>query len=128
MICKGRMSKIESVVKRGLGSRGQYKGSYVDGGNKAASFTVDWDNGDDQLFTLTGNIAELSFSNQFAGSLRFLRLKQDGTGGRTVAWHASVKWPGAAAPTLSAANKTDIFGFLFDGTNYYGFTLGADFS
>lgn len=50
----------------------------------------------------------------------------DGTA-RTVTWPASVNWPNATAPTMTAANgKKDIFTFLtLDGGVYwYGFIAG----
>ncbi|MCB9942988.1 MAG: hypothetical protein H6851_05130 [Geminicoccaceae bacterium] len=38
-----------------------------------------------------------------------LYLRQDGTGGRTVTWPASVKWSGGTAPVLSTgAARTDV--------------------
>jgi hypothetical protein len=44
-----------------------------------------------------------------------------------VTWPASVDWPSATAPTLTAtANAKDIFVFYTrdGGTNFYGFTAG----
>ena len=50
-----------------------------------------------------------------------LKLTQDSTGGRTVTWPDSVKWPNGTAPTLSTgAGAIDIISFYYDGTNYYG--------
>lgn len=61
-------------------------------------------------------------------SILHLVLIQDGVGGRTVTWPASVKWPGGTAPTLSTgANAVDIIKFVYDGTNYYG-TYDLNFS
>jgi hypothetical protein len=39
-----------------------------------------------------------------------------------------VKWPGGTAPTLTTTNgKYDIFSFIYDGTNWYGFIGGQNF-
>jgi hypothetical protein len=59
-----------------------------------------------------------------------LYIKQDGTGGRTVTWPASIKWPGGAAPVLStAANTIDLIVLetLDGGTTWYGTLAGADY-
>jgi hypothetical protein len=59
-----------------------------------------------------------------------LNVTQDGTGNRTIAWPAGVKWAGNEAPTLSTgAADVDTFVFLhITGTVYYGFTAGQDMS
>ena len=42
-----------------------------------------------------------------------------------ITWPANSNWPDATEPTLTA-NGTDIFSFLYDGTNYY-WTFGQNF-
>ena len=56
-------------------------------------------------------------------------IKQDGTGGRSFAW-GSVKWAGGTAPTVSdGANDIDVYILsTLDGSNWYGFNAGQDFS
>ena len=57
-----------------------------------------------------------------------LFLKQDATGSRTVTW-STVKWPSGTAPTItSTASKQDIFSFFADGTNWYGVTVGQNYT
>jgi hypothetical protein len=59
-----------------------------------------------------------------------LFLKQDATGGRTVTFPASVKWPGGVAPTLTAsANATDSLHFLTldGGANWNGRVLAQNY-
>jgi hypothetical protein len=66
-----------------------------------------------------------SIINPVAGLLYPYRLQliQDGTGSRTVAWPATVKWASGAAPTLSTgAGALDEIWFSSDGTNLYGVT------
>lgn len=60
-----------------------------------------------------------------------MRLRQDGTGNRTVTWPSSsiLKWPGGAVPTLSsAANREDWLTFVSvdGGTSWRGFVAGKD--
>lgn len=58
--------------------------------------------------TLTGNLT-LAFTNlPQVGDVHAIvvRLKQDGTGSRTVTWPASVKWAGGAAPTITVTATT----------------------
>lgn len=93
----------------------------------SATPTFDFNNGNVQsVSTLTGNITSSTFSNGISGGRYVLVFTQDGTGNRTVVWPASVKWGGGTAPTLSGANKVDVFGFVYDGTSYYG-TAGLNF-
>jgi hypothetical protein len=80
--------------------------------------------------TLTGNCTfTFSGATASAGCSFVLILHQDGTGGRTVTWPASVDWSAGTAPTLSSGNTdTDILSFMSidGGTRWYGFLLGAD--
>lgn len=75
-------------------------------------------------FTFTGATASTACS--FG-----LYLTQDGTGGRTVTWPASVRWAGGVAPTLSTgAGALDIVVFetINGGTTWYGSLVGNNFS
>jgi len=92
-----------------------------DNGNSGTSKTIDWNNGQKQKITLTGNCT-LTFVAPTSGIGVFrLKLIQDITGSRTVNWPASVKWPSGNEPTLStSANAIDIVVFDYDGANYYG--------
>lgn len=85
--------------------------------------TVDWTTGNyQQINTLTEDttITMVAPNNKKAVGQLQLRFVMDGVGGYTVTWPATVKWPGGTAPTLTMfAGTSDIFGFWFDGTNYY---------
>jgi hypothetical protein len=85
----------------------------------ASSTAINWNYGNVQSVTLTSN-QTLTFSNGQAGGEYKLILTQDSTGGRTVTWPASVKWPNGTAPTLSGANATDVVSFLYTGSEYLG--------
>lgn len=98
-----------------------------DNGNSGVADTVDWNNGNKQKSTLTG-ACTYTFTQPADGVGNFLlRLIQDGTGGRTATWPATVKWPGGTAPTLSTgATSQDIVTFYWNGAYYYG-TASLDF-
>lgn len=85
----------------------------------SASLTVNLANSNVFTLTLTGNVTTLTLSNPVAGGKYTFILTQDGTGSRTVAWPAAVKWPGGTAPTLGGASEIDVVTMLYDGTNYY---------
>ena len=86
-----------------------------------ATPAINWGLGAKQKMTLTAN-ATPTFTAPSGVANLLLMLVQDATGSRTVTWPASVKWVGAAAPTLTttATTGTDIVTFLYDGTNYWG--------
>ena len=111
-----------------------YQSSYSPISNEgtASSFTFDLDTSNVFSGTLNG-ATTLATSNGDVGQRFLVRLKQDGTGGRTVGtWFGGrVSWPGGSAPTLSSsANLVDLFGFLVTSgtapTLYYdGFTIAT---
>ena len=87
--------------------------------------------------TLASNITTFNWSNHAAVghvSSFVMKVIQDGSGNRTIAWpdgtnSVTVRWPGDTAPTLSSgAADVDVFVFFTHdgGTNYYGFTAGLD--
>ena len=94
---------------------------YYNAGNSASSTTIDWNNGEIQKLTMVASITTLTLSNPLTiGSIYVLQLVQNNTGGYTITWPVTVKWGDAGAPTLSAANKTDLINLYWDGTNYLG--------
>lgn len=91
-----------------------------------ATVAVDWNNSVNQEVTMAGN-RTFTFSNGVAGSTYTLKVIQDGTGSRLATWPASVKWV-SAAPTLSTgAADIDLLRFYFDGTSYFGETIGLNY-
>jgi hypothetical protein len=97
-----------------------YKVSEVDLGNGGSSKTIDLSTGSSFKLTLNDTTCTITLSNPQAGGVYVLRLIQDATGSRAITWPAAVKWPGAAAPTLSGASKIDLVNLYYDGTSYYG--------
>lgn len=93
----------------------------------SSPYTVDYANGSVQFITLSASIT-LAFPTAVAGKSIMLFLVQDGTGGRTVTWPASVKWPASTNPVLTTtANKADKFVFTSDGTYWYGSNAGQNY-
>lgn len=84
----------------------------------AASVAINWDLGNCQKITLTGNVT-FTFSNPIAGARYLLEIIQDSSGSRTVTW-PTIKWQGGSAPTLTTTpNKTDLVALYYDGTSYF---------
>jgi hypothetical protein len=95
--------------------------------NSSTAITLALTNGTVQIITLTGN-ATITMPTATSGKSFILLLKQDATGSRTVTW-STVKWPGGTAPTItSTASKQDIYSFFADGTNWYGTTVGQNYT
>jgi hypothetical protein len=108
------------------GSSGPTQTEY-NAGNSGSALTIDFAHSINQKVTLTANCT-FTFSNPTAGTIYLIKLVQDATGSRLVTWPASVKWVGAAAPTLTTApSATDIVTLYYDGTNYYG-TAGLNYA
>lgn len=97
--------------------------------NTGTAFTINLANGSVQYLTLTGNCT-YTFPTPVAGQSFMLIQRQDGTGSRSVTWPATVDWPGATAPTLTAtANRADKFVFTaIDGSNWLGSNAGQNYT
>ena len=68
--------------------------------------------------TLAGNRTLGQPTNQVAGQSGSFFVTQDGTGSRTLAYHADFKWVGGTAPTLStAANAVDRIDYVVAAAN-----------
>jgi hypothetical protein len=103
-----------------------------DTGSGSGAQTIDFNSSTSAVvsrqFTLSGGNVTFTFSNApKAGTLISLKIIQDATGGRTVTWPATVKWPGGTpfAPT-STANAKDVYLFLWDGSNYWFISQSQD--
>lgn len=84
------------------------------------TITFDMNSGNYHQVTLGGN-RTLAVSNVGTPQAFVVQLKQDGTGSRTVTWWSGILWNQGSTPTLTTtAAKTDIFGFIYDGTTYWG--------
>lgn len=99
----------------------QYYSTVHNKGNSGSgTVTVNWDEGNFQMITLTGNIT-FAFSNGKAGGRYLLKIKT-GAGGFTVNWPA-ITWlrTSGAAPTVpTAATKVAMVAVSYDGVDYDG--------
>ena len=67
--------------------------------------------------TLSANTT-FTFSNATPGQTIVVRLTNTASN-YTVTWPA-VRWPAAVAPTMSTGAVSDVYTFIYDGSNYYG--------
>lgn len=105
--------------KRRWGQHEAGKGTRTVNLTDAASVTLDCHTSNVFLLLLGGNRTLLEFENPIDGQVIKLRMKQDATGGRTLAFPANVRWIAGAAPTLSTApNAVDVA--------YLGYDEGDD--
>jgi hypothetical protein len=98
------------------------------------ALTIDLDTGSVFDVVLTTNVTAVILANPpaagRAGSATLV-LRQDATGGRTVAWPSSVHWAGGTPPVVTpAASAVDIYAFITrdGGATWFGFPGGQDFS
>jgi hypothetical protein len=103
-------------------------------GNSGSAITIDWNNGNDQVVTMTANCA-FTFSNAVVGAWYTLELLQDGSGSKTHSYAAgtTVVWPDAVAPTLTTtANRKDVLSYkcvsASSGGTYLGSVYGQNFN
>ena len=121
----GTQTLTNKTVEAGIFTNGYTE--EVNTANTSTAYTISLADGSFQVLTLTGN-ATITMPTATAGRSFILLLKQDGTGSRTVTW-STVKWPGGTAPTVtSTASKQDIYSFFADGTNWYGTTVGQNYT
>lgn len=92
-----------------------------DNGNSGTSKTIDFNNGNQQKLTLTGNCT-IAFTAPSSGvtSLR-LEIVQGGGGPYTLTW-PTMKWAGGVKPPTSTAAAIDIAAIEYStvDTAYYG--------
>jgi hypothetical protein len=89
----------------------------------AGTITLDAETGDGgpgYAVTLTTNITDFNVTNLQSGREVAVAIAQDGTGNRTVAWNAAIKWLGDVAPRVSsAATAVTVVRFInINGTIY----------
>src|SRR5690349_19609080 len=113
------LASIAGVIKESRTFDTQIVSTEFDVGNSGAgTVTLNFNNGNCQKVTMTGNCTFGAPSNLLAGALYTLRLVEDATGSRSPSWNAVFKFENGT-PALSGANETDILYFYCDGTNLY---------
>jgi len=125
-----RLSNSAGVDATGEFIADSYNETYAAVTSSSNATTVDCEAGNAFSHTLTENTT-FTFSNPPASGTAYtfsLEIIQDASAsGFTVTWPASVDWPSATAPTLTAtASAKDVFIFTTrdGGTTWYGFTAG----
>lgn len=84
------------------------------------------------LYTLTGNVTSVTLPTsvipQTSGTLSLV-FTQDATGGRTITWPSSVKWPeGIALQPAAGANAVSMINLLWTGSQWLGMMGGKSFA
>jgi hypothetical protein len=84
----------------------------------AGAAAIDWRNGNKAVITLTENTT-ITFTAPTSSANLVLVVKQNGTGGWTLAL-PTMKWPGGTAFTITAtASAVDIISIYYDASAYY---------
>ena len=105
-----------------------------------ATVTLDLSTGNFHNISLGQNVTKFEFTNAKRGQRFILRITQNGSSAKTVAWTnvdyttggaaATVRWAGNVVPTMSTSTShTDVYGFLCTnnaGSNFDGFIIGQD--
>jgi len=105
-----------------------------------ATVTLDLSLGNYHNISLGNNVTKFEFTNAKRGQRFILRITQNASSAKTVAWTnvdsdtggtaATVRWAGNITPTMSTSTShTDVYGFLCTnnaGTNFDGFIIGQD--
>jgi hypothetical protein len=108
-----------------------YAIQHVSAGSAAGVLDIDFEDGNSHFLTLTENVTTMTISNPPATGLLGqieMEILQDSPA-RTIAWPASVKWPGGTAPDLTTTNATYLIHLRtrLGGTTYLG-TFAENFS
>ena len=100
----------------------------------AGVVTLDLSQGQEFLVNLTGNVTSFTLSNVPAGAFAFsVSLRQDATGGRTVAWTLTgrtVVWAGGTAPTMTAtaSREDEVLFKTRNGTAFKAYVAGQNWA
>ena len=108
-------------IKNGLSAK-----RYLQNSTAVSASDVDLSTGSYFTKTLSANTT-FTFSNPPASGTAFgFTLKVTAGGTHTLAWPASVDWPGGTAPDAPASGETDVYVFytVDGGTTWYGFQAG----
>jgi hypothetical protein len=101
--------------------------------NTSTAYTIDISDNVYFNLTLTGNCTFTFPTGLTSGELAqfWIYLKQDSTGGRSVTWPSSVKWPMNVVPSLDTTLSTMsivYFSSLGSDSRWYGQVLGMGYT
>ncbi len=91
----------DAVLANDQNWTGAQRGNVTALSSSSNSTAVDFNSGNNFSLTLGENSTIAQPSNQVAGQSGSIFVTQDGTGSRTLAYHADWKWVGGTAPTLT---------------------------
>lgn len=115
-------TEIEAIIAATV--RAYTKQQYFGEASLSDVANISWnlDNAQTAEVTLGGNRTLDNPTNMKAGATYILRVEQDSTGSRTLAYGTAYNWPnGGTAPVLTTTGLAiDILSFYCDGTNMYG--------
>lgn len=105
-----------SVVENNYGVhvRASIAGGLLSGG----TIRLDLKEGAKFFYTLASDCVLTVVGTSYTGIEMMVSLTQDGAGSRTIKWPANFKFAGSAPELSVTANTTDIFKFVYDGTNW----------
>ena len=95
--------------------------------SKTFSATPEWDITDSpkQLMTLTANVTSMTVTGTLPGQVFVIKLKQDGTGSRTISWFSGINWLSISDINATADTETEYL-FIRTGVGSYdGFKIGT---
>ena len=93
---------------------------FSNGDSGAGTVVINWNEGQKQKITLTGDPTLVFFQPPSVCNLLF-KIVQDGGGGRSITWPTGVLFPGGTDPALTAGGgTTDIVSFYYDGNQFFG--------
>lgn len=94
----------------------------------AATTALDFNNGNKQKITLTGNVTFTAPINMNIGDFIKLEIAQDGTGGRSVTWFAGITWLSPDISLNTNSGKKSSFVIEKTGaTTYNGYLVGKEY-
>lgn len=84
--------------------------------------TITWDVSQGRVATVTlGGSRTMAKPTNLKVGTYILRVRQDGTGSRTITWNPAFKWTAQTAPVLTTtANAVDVITLFSDGNLLYG--------
>ena len=82
-----------------------------------SSTSIDWSTGSLFTKTLSANTT-FTFTGNVSGQTIVVRLTNTASN-YTVTW-PTVRWSGGTAPTMSIGAVSDVYTFIYDGSNFYG--------
>jgi hypothetical protein len=104
------------------------KSSTYAGGNSGTSMTVNWDNGQQQEWTLNNNVTINAPSGASDGAWYVLVLRHDGTAQRNITWNAVFKGASLPATGPNATGLAHVLTFRYRSTSGNFLLLGVALS